>query len=788
MKLKIIIILVILTSHSLIYSQNYTISGYVKDKESGEIIIGANVFDKFTNKGTSTNSFGFYSLTLKKDSAHIIYTYLGYSVDESKFYLSKDTTITQNLENSNEIKKITITAEQTSRQNTNGSIKMTANTINNLPALLGEKDALKVMQLMPGVNTSDEGSSNLIVRGGSPDQNLILFDDVPLYYVNHLGGFVSVFNPYSIKNIELIKGGFPAEYGGRLSSIIDIRTKDGNLKKTEGEIELGLMSAKFSLEGPIQKDKSSYILSVRKGLFDIYSNALNFFSDNNQKAGYNFYDINIKLNYHFSSKSQLSFSFYNGIDKIGLDFSKNESGISVNNIFDVKWGNNLAALRWNYKYSKKIFGNITLATTDYSYKNFIYSEYNTINDTIEKQKIISTDFKTRITDYILKSDYDYYLNNSYLLKFGFSTTFHNFKPAVISSNYIVDSIPIIDTTFSPNKLNSTELALYVSNKIKLFNFSHLKLGLRYVNYFVKNANYNSIEPRISLNFKISKKINIKADYVEMTQFLHLLANSSTGSPADFWVLPTSIIPPQKSKMISIGFFSLLFDKKIELSAEIYSKILTDLIEIKEGESLLWSTEDWQNKIDINGTGKSKGLEILFQKPNGRINGWLAYSWSKSTRQFENQNLGRTYPYTYDRTHNFSIVTMFKLNKKISFSSNWVYMTGKIVSFANGKYYTLSSFELYNNELTNVFYDILIYDEKNNYRMPPVHNLDVTINFKKEIKKTTRTWSLSIYNVYNRKNAYLYYYDEIMDNGSRNTVLKKVTLFPIIPSISYSLKF
>ncbi|MBN2891017.1 MAG: TonB-dependent receptor [Bacteroidales bacterium] len=783
--LLLIYVLISVTS----YSQNHTISGYVKDKQTGEILIGANIFDKNSKKGTATNSFGFYSLTLKKDSIDLYYTYVGFQPENIIIYLSENTEITSELISSTELEKITVSAEQQKRQNEIGTIKISSETFNAVPSLGGEKDIFKVLQLMPGVQASDEGSSSMIVRGGSPDQNLILLDDVPLYYVNHLGGFLSVFNPYSIKNIKLLKGGFPAQYGGRLSSVIDIRTKDGNLKKTSGEIEIGLISEKISLEGPIIKDKISYIISARKGMLDLYTLALMPLVDINQKIGYNLFDTNIKFNFIISKKSRLSLSFYSGFDNVFLNFHEKNNNYQSQYISRTKWGNTLTSLRWSNQYSEKLFGNITLSASNYKYLSSIESE-------IISQDSSSSDIKTQknkdvfysqITDFTLRTDYDYNLNNFYSIKFGTNAIYHTFDPGVISEK-TNSNTENIDTTYSSYNLNTEEIAVYIDNFFKIGNTIFLNAGLRSSFYFVEKKNYKSFEPRFSLNYKVTNRINVKTSFAKTKQYLHLLSNNGTGTPADMWLPATKQIPPQEAWQVTFGFFSVLTKNNIEFSTEAFYKELKNLVEIKEGQSLLWSTEDWQTKTDSEGIGKVYGVEFLLQKTTGKFTGWIAYTLSKNTRQFTNQNLGRVYPYTYDRTHDFSIVGMYKLSKKISFSANWIYMTGKAITFAHGRYYVLDNYSVDGGVLTNVFEDFLIYTKKNDYRMPPLHHLDISVNFEKQKKHGIRTWNLSVYNVYNRKNAYLYYYDGIMEDGERKIVLKKVTLFPIIPSISYSFKF
>ncbi len=773
-----------------ILGQKHTISGYLKDKQTGEVLIGASIYDKNSQKGTSTNAFGFYSLTLPQDSVDLVYSAMGYKTETMKFYLSKNRDLTLELELTIELDEITITSENRKRQNEVSTIKITAQTIKTLPSLAAEKDIFKTMQLMPGVQTSDEGSSAMIVRGGSPDQNLILLDDIPLYYVNHLGGFLSVFNPYSIKSTKLIKGGFPAEYGGRLSSVVDIRTKDGNLKKTADEVELGLISEKISIEGPIIKDKLSYIVSVRKGMLDLYLwAASSAMSQGEEKAGYNLFDTNIKFNFVASKKSRFSLSFYRGFDRVRTMYSEGNNDYSTYFSNKVKWGNTAASLRWNKQYSKKLFGNITFAYINYKYGNNTFSEV-TIKSKIsddQETETFTNKFYSQITDFNLKTDFDYSLNNYYKIKFGANAIHHIFEPGV-NTEKIKNQDDTKTSTISSFVWHSNEISTYLENKFSLKNKHFINLGIRALAYSVEGKTYTSLEPRISASLKIINKLNLKTSYAKTQQHLHLLTSNNIGNPADMWLPSTNYIPPQEAHITTLGFFSTFSRYNLEFSAEAFYKKLSNLTTLKEGQSLVWNTKDWQDKIDLNGVGKVYGIEFLLRKSQGKLTGWIAYTWSRNRRQFENQNHGREYPYTYDRTHDFSIVGMYKLNKKISFSANWVYTTGKAITFAQGKYYRLYGERYYRGRLSQMFIPMKIYNVKNNLRMPAVHHLDISVNFTKQKKRGIRTWNISVYNVYNRKNPYMYFYKNVREKGKWKMVLKKLTLFPILPSVSYSFKF
>jgi len=786
---KIYLILTIIIFATQIFAQNYTISGYLKDSQSGEVLIGANVFDLHSQKGTVTNSYGFYSITLPRDSVNLFFSYIGYDSQNLKMLLSANQQIEIKMIAGNVLDEITVNAEQIKRQNDIGIVEISSKTVKLLPSMAGESDILKALQLMPGIQSAGEGSSQLVVRGGSPDQNLILLDDVPMYYASHLGGFISVFNPYSIKNVKLIKGGFPAQYGGRLSSVIDIRMKDGNMTKTAGEVELGILSSKISLEGPIIKNKLSYILSVRKGMIDLYAMALRPIMQIKQKAGYSFWDTNLKFNYVVSNKSRIYLSMYSGFDKIFIYLNETTPDYASKNQFNVKWGNTIAALRWNYKFSDKIFSNTTLAYSNYGYFNQVYSDYTDLTDSLKVRQLQSGKFQSKITDYTFKTDFDYNLNSWNNIKFGTNAIYHQFEPGIISLKASNSLNEKQDTVYSDFAINTQELVFYVSDKIKIGKKLVSEIGVHSSAYLVDSKKYYSLEPRILLNYKVNNNLNIKSSYTKMRQYLHLLSNSGTGTPADLWVPPTSKIPPQDATQFTFGFSSILTKHKIEFSVEGFYKDLKNLIEIKEGTSLLWSTGDWQQKVDIGGRGKVYGLEFLLQKTTGKTTGWISYTLSKNIRQFANQNLGRTYFYNYDHTHDLNIVAVWSASKNITLSASWSFATGNAISLAQGEYEILTYIEDFNKRYQKYYFtNILIYNEKNSFRMPATHHLDISANFAKQKKHGLRTWSLSVYNVYNQMNAYMIYYNYTYKKGVYQIQLKKITLFPIIPSISYSFKF
>lgn len=786
-KIIFVITFILLCTH--LHAQQLTISGFVTDSLSGEKLIGASIFEAHSKKATIANNYGFYSMTIPaNDTARISISYIGYSTCEKIIFLRKDERINFSLQPGLSLSEVEIKGNEIpiEKRNEMGIVTIPIQKIKSLPALGGESDIMKALQLMPGVKSGNEGSSGLYVRGGSPDQNLILLDDVPLYYVNHLGGFVSTFNSDAINQVKLIKGGFPAYYGSRLSSIVDVRMKEGNLKEFHGNGMIGLIASKISIEGPIKKDTTSYIISFRRMLLDIFSRPISKMLLDNVGLGYYFYDFNAKINHKFSSKDQIYFSSYMGDDKIFANLNDKKDKTKFEN--DIKWGNMLAALRWNHIWSKNLFSNLTSTYTQYRYAiNIISSETNDDNKIVESKN----NFFSGINDLSGKIDFEYYISPAHALKFGISTIYHTFKPGVISYYQTDTGLGEIDSSFNNSPINAWENASYVEDEFKIGRLQS-KIGIRMSQYLVKNKPYLSVEPRILLNLLLTQNMSVKASYASMQQNIHLLTSYNVGIPTDLWVPATNMVAPSKSSIISMGFSGSIKENMFEISLEGYYKDLMQLITYKEGASFLGNTASWETLIEKEGKGKSIGAELLIQKKEGRTSGWVGYTLSKTTRQFEKLNYGKPYNYTYDRRHDISLVFIHKFNDIIDFSASWVYSTGNAITLATEKYNVpveSSGDSYYMNQ-------IHIYNGVNNFRMRSTHKLDIGINFHKKKKWGERIWNFSIYNLYNRKNPYYYYFSSIhkgywVNNNYYESVepaLMQKSLFPFIPSVSYSFKF
>ncbi|MBW6480316.1 MAG: TonB-dependent receptor [Bacteroidales bacterium] len=790
---RFIIFLSLFTVFTLGYSQKITISGYVTDAASGEIIAGATITTADYFNYAISNSYGYYILTLNRseDSVIIQASFVGFSPSSFSIIPYQNLKVDFALINSNILDEVIVSAERKTTYEKRKEMSVVTVPISKvaaMPSLGGESDVLKSLQLMPGIQSGNEASSGLYVRGGSPDQNLMVIDDVPVYYVNHLGGFVSTFNSDAINSMKLVKGGFPAHYGSRLSSVVDIKMKEGNMKEFHGNAMIGMLASKIMIEGPVKKDTTSYMISLRRFMYDLITRPLTrATSFNGTSIGYNFYDLNAKINHIISPKDRLYLSFYSGGDKI---LSRQKTQTDLNKMI-LEWGNILGSIRWNHLYGDKLFSNLTLYSTRYRLANDFSNTF-TRNNIKEKT---SASYWSGIVDLSLKADFDYYVNQNYKIKFGGTSIFHHFNPST-TTYHSVENSAAVDTSFGSKKQNGFENAVYLENEISISSRLYTNFGFRVTNYQIPNRNYFSFEPRFLTTFMITENTLLKTSYSSMNQYIHLLTGSSPNMQNDIWVPVTDVVAPSLSKQYAIGLEKTFRNGMYEISLEGYYKTMNNLITYKDGVATLSSASDWQTQVETNGKGKSYGLEFLLQKTKGSATGWIAYTYSKTTHQFENKNNGKPYPFKYDRTHDISIVYLQKIKRNIQFSATWVYGTGNPFTLAVGKYKMMP--EVINELIDENNYLIYgqVYNDLNSYRMRAYHKLDIGINFNKTVKRGERTWSINVYNLYNRQNSYYYFLDTTyqFDQQGRiipeatKTVLKQQSYFPIIPSFSYSLKF
>lgn len=796
----ILIIFLLIGSTWKVSAQKFTISGYIKDASNGENLIGANVFDVNMQSGTSTNHYGFYSLTLPSDSVHLIYSYVGYGTQTTTFYLNKDTTISIELVDNALLEEIVISGDEVEKiqeATQMSTVSVPVEQIKSLPALLGEVDVLKVMQLLPGVQSGNEGTSGLYVRGGGPDQNLILLDGVPVYNASHLFGFFSVFNSDAINNVQLIKGGFPARYGGRLSSVIDINMKEGNMKEFHGEGSVGLIAAKLTLEGPIVKDKTSFIVSGRRTYIDLLARPLiRAQSEGSGTAGYYFYDLNAKVNHKFSNTDRLYLSTYFGDDKFYYRYKDDgifgDQNLEYREESGLQWGNFTTALRWNHMFGSRLFSNLTLTHSRYRFNIFSESENEYFNSDENKKETeyLKAAYLSGINDFAAKIDFDYIPSPRHYIRYGVNAIRHTFNPGAfnIRSN---EAITEIDTTLGSSKTLAVEYAGYVEDDIEVTDKLKVNAGLHLIGFYVNKKFYKSLQPRIAARYLVGGNLSVKASYARMTQFIHLLTNSGIGLPTDLWVPATDRIPPQNAAQVALGV-AKGFKNRYEVSLEGYYKNMNNLIEYKEGASFISIGSDWQNKVAV-GNGRSYGSELLIQKKEGRTTGWIGYTLSWSNRQFDHLNLGKRFPYKYDRRHDIGLAVVHHWKERVDFSFSWVFGTGNAITLPQATYAGEETSQYYHSPDNSFFPSSLYYyGERNSFRMKAYHRLDLSVAFKKKKKWGERTWTVGVYNAYSRKNPFYIYLSE--QEEYRNGVyryksqFKQVSLFPFIPSISYNFKF
>lgn len=774
----------------------FTISGYVNEKGSKELLVGVPIYIPEIKNGTSTNPFGFYSITLPAmDSVTLMFSYMGYSPIVKRFKLDKDISLNIDMSaNSKFMKEVEIVAEQVDKvsQSTQMSqIDIPIQQIKDIPALLGEKDVLKVLQLMPGVQKGGEGSAGFYVRGGGADQNLILLDDAPVYNAFHLFGFFSLFNGDALKSVELIKGGFPARYGGRLSSVLDMRMKEGNKEKFQVECGIGIVSSRLTVEGPISKNKSSFLISARRTYIDALLAPLISASNNGSTGGYYFYDLNAKLNYDFGDKDKVFLSGYFGKDKFYFKEKSADSDYKLSG--SIGWGNATATARWNHLFNSRLFANTSLILSDY--------KFSTTAEEKSGADLFSLKYYTGIRDYGVKYDLDYHPHIKHYIRGGLMSTYHLFTPQALTTKntYVANGDENKKTTAT-----GVESAVYLEDDYKIVSSLRANPGIRFTHFNTQGKNYFNMEPRISASYNLKEDMAVKASYADMNQYIHLISNTGVGLPTDLWVPATKNLAPQNSKQWAAGLAKDFLKQDLAVTVEGYYKRMNNVLGFKEGASFLdvgtsdqsgASSFSWEKNV-TSGKGWSYGAEFLVQRKFGKLSGWIGYTLSWTQFQFDSLNFGKKFYAKYDRRHDISVVAIYKLRNEnsdtdedgITLSVTWVYGTGNAITLP------LSSYDAPTHNPGNPNYNptpytnannVSEYTEKNGFRMAPYHRLDFGMQFHKTKKHGVRTWEFSIYNVYNRKNPY-FYFIEPSSNGS--SVLKQISLFPIIPSVSYNFKF
>lgn len=775
----------LLGATSAFAQKKFTISGTVSEKGSRELLPGVVVAETNLKVGTSTNNYGFYSITVAADSISLSFNFIGYRLQAYQFKLDKDLQLNvELLPDDMQLEEVVISAEEQRRiseETQMSSIDIPVEQIKKIPALFGEKDVLKVLQLLPGVQKGGEGNAGFYVRGGGPDQNLIILDDATLYNVNHLFGFFSLFNGDALKSVELIKGGFPARYGGRLSSVLELQMKDGNKEKLHGEAGIGLISSRLTLEGPLVKGKSSFIVSGRRTYIDALIYPL---LPEDSKSGYFFYDFNAKANYTLNDRNRLYLSGYFGKDKF---YFRPQDSFSVTR-GSLQWGNATGTARWNHVFNPKTFANTSLIFSRYQL-GIRLSEKD--NDGFE----FNLRYLSSIRDWSGKFDLDYRPNTKHTIRTGAIVTLHRFTPSAL----VVRGSDLPEEVSNSNHQDAIENGIYVEDDWKISARWKANVGMRVSHFNTRNKNYFGAEPRAAVRYMLNDRTSLKASYALMNQYLHLLSNTGIGLPTDLWVPATENIRPQRSQQWAIGLAKDLERPRLTVTLEGYYKEMNRIINYKEGATFL-TIEDPANADEIpweknvtSGQGVSYGAELLVQKKFGKLTGWVGYTLSWTKLQFDSLNNGEWFYARFDRRHDASIVLMYEVNERFSVSATWVYGTGQAItlpqgSFIYGEHGTGPNYTFQNNGF--IPGNGTDYGKKNDFRMEAYHRMDIAARWTKELKRSRRTFELGVYNVYCRWNPYFYYLSNSYDSRTNQytNTLKKISLFPILPSVSWSWSF
>lgn len=783
MKRSLITICICFLTLFVAAQSKFTLSGYVKDSLSGEALIGATITINGHGKGVSSNQYGYYSITLPAGNYELATTFAGYQPFQLSITLDKDLHYNFSLLQRGALQEVIVSSRRRDANVKNaqmGKIDLSMAQVKSVPVLLGEVDLLKTLQLMPGVRNAGEGNTGLYVRGGGPDQNLILLDDAIVYNTGHLFGFFSIFNADAIKNISLIKGGMPAQYGGRLSSVLDIAMKEGNMKKMEVEGGIGAIASRISIQGPIKKDKASFIVSARRTYIDVLVKPFIKKTSAYHGSGYYFYDLNAKVNYKFSDKDRIYLSGYFGRDV--FDFNNKQRSFNAN----IPWGNSTATARWNHVFGRKLFSNTTLVYNDY---RFAFSA---------AQNDFALQLSSGIRDLNGKIDFDYYPAPQHKMRFGGLYTWHVFEPNIVTGNQG-------ETRFEPNnesKKRAAETGLYVQDDWELSDRIKIHAGLRFSSFtqlgpytiykrdlngnkldstvlrkgeYVKS--YNGLEPRFTIRYAFNDEMSVKAGVARNLQYIHLVSNAASTLPTDLWVPSTYRVKPQISWQYSVGLFRNFNNNMFETSVELYYKSMDNQIEYGEGYTP--SLKDPEEEF-VFGKGWSYGSEFFVNKTKGKFTGWVGYTLSWTWRKFAQLNDGEKYPAKYDRRHDLSVVGMYTINNRWKVSGVFVYGTGNAASLPE-RFYVVGGV------LTQE------YNKVNQYRLPSYHRLDLSATLTPRTKPGRRlqqSWVFSIYNAYSRLNPYFIYFDQEGSpySGEMEVQAKQVSLFPIIPAVTWNFKF
>ncbi|MBR0532606.1 MAG: TonB-dependent receptor [Bacteroidales bacterium] len=804
-KARAVFLLALLITSPALAQRKVTISGHITDNASGETLIGAGILERESGVGAVTNNFGYYTLTLPAGEYDFHYSYVGYSESVLHINMHQDTVVNVALMAGETLSSSHIVARKDAGiQSTYlGAIDIPAAQIKNTPVLFGEADVLKVLQMMPGVQGGNEGFSGIYVRGGGPDENLIMLDGVPIYNVDHMLGIFSVFQPEAVKKVTLYKGSFPARYGGRVSSIVDIRTNDGNMKENHGTVSIGLISDKLHLEGPIIKDKLAYSVSARGMHTLLYAPVIKL-ALNDAYGNYYFYDLNGKLTWRLSDRDRFYFGAYHGRDHFVYwedDESEGTSTIGKETSHykykdrtdvGVFWGNTVGSARWNHVFNSKLFANTTVSYNRYRMVMNAGSAETEIVDGVKSTNRYHLNYHSGIRDFGIRTDMDYTPSPRHLVKFGSEYIWHTFIPERMSAvdKEVTGGEVQVDTTFhfaDPKKrYGGHELSFYAEDDFNIGEHITVNPGVHLSMFNTEGRTYWSLQPRVSAKYSTGSGLSFKAGYARMAQYVHLLSSAQISLPVDLWVPITKDIRPVTSDQYSIGTY---YDgvKGWEFSVEGYLKNMRNILEYKDGTLMLGTSDGWENRVEM-GEGTAKGIEFLIQKTAGNTTGWLAYTLAKSDRIFPDGSInnGERFPYKYDRRHSIDLSLDHRFNEKWGIDATWSFATGGTTTVPVRQVAVMTPY----GYITDAQY----VDHRNNFRIPPSHRLNIGCSLHNERRWGESVWNFSVYNAYNRMNPNFVFTDYGPDydkNGNyigTSLKMKKITILPLLPSVSWTLNF
>lgn len=758
-----------------------TVSGTVTDSETGELVVGAALYVAAQDIGGITNQYGYYSLTLLGDSVRMVVSHVAYAPQVLTYSSQEDLILDISLVPSTlalEELEVVATAESSLQTTQMSAISIPVKDVENLPSILGETDVLRILQLLPGVQSGVEGSTGLYVRGGGPDQNLYLLDGTQVYNPSHLFGFLGTFNSDAIKDVRLLKGGFPARYGGRLSSVIDLTMKEGNMKRFAGTGSIGFLASRITLEGPIKRDRASFLISARRSYADLLMRP---FLPEDEDFGYYFSDLNVKTNVVLNPKNRIYLSGYWGADRL---YSRFTYDFGDEDEESLSWSNLTATARWNHIFGARLFSNVLVGYTNYAL--LVQGKYGYRSE--EGRNIWEDRYESGIQDLHARVDLEFIPSASHSLRFGVGAQQHSFLAGAYEQIYRVGDV-ISDSTLSPNRrTNGSEFQAYIEDDWRLSSRIRFNIGVHASSFLIEGRTYFSVEPRVSALWNLNSRTSVKASFAYMQQYIHLLSTTSGLSlPTDLWVPATARIQPQRSWQVAGGVVRTLADGMFELSVEGYYKEMNNLIEYEEGadyfDTVFGGT--WEDRVEA-GRGLAYGGELFFQKKSGRTTGWIGYTLSWSRRKFDKINNGRWFPYRYDRRHDASLVISHEINPRLDISGTWVYGTGQSVTLPVG--YMVSASHLRSTlgsggEVRLSEYDVQ--SSRNGARLPAYHRLDIGLRMHRTMKRVRRTLSIGTYNTYSRRNAI-----SILTERDQygDITFKKFSILPILPSLSYQLSF